>query len=190
MMMPHRATWVPALLALAVLALVGGVAQASIGEPQPGGRTAIRESQTAERAADRTYQLDGDQLAPTGGTVRLYVHVKKNRKGKFVPDYIGAMFAYGHGLNCDEGPYPVTRIFGTQNDFKVNSAGMFNYTLISTAPAGFAGKVSKEGKKAIGTLFYGPADVYDSASDTTYHNCALPNPVKFEASYTKTTFTP
>ena len=149
-----------------------------------GRRADQRKFAGRERAGAKTYQLDGDQLSPAGGTVRLFVHVKKNRKGKFVPTYIGAMFAFGHTVECDEGTYPATRIFGTQSDIKVDSKGKFNYNLKGLV-ANFAGKITKQGKAAAGTVSYGPNDIFDEDSGLTYHNCALPNPVKYVASFTK-----
>src|SRR5258705_12080252 len=109
-------TGVVGALALTAILVTGGAADA------------VGGSVTAKRAITREYQLDGDQLAATGGKVRLFVHVKKNSAGKFVPKYVGAMFAYGHGLNCDEGPYPGLRQIGTQNDVPVSSTGKFHYT--------------------------------------------------------------
>lgn len=179
----HRGTWVLVLLAIPPLLLTGGTAQASDGGPWAGERIS-GSSPAAERAGAKTYQLDGDQLSPAGGTVRLFVHVKKNRKGKFVPTYIGAMFAFGHTVECDEGTYPATRIFGTQSDIKVDSKGKFHYNLKGLV-ANFAGKITKQGKAAAGTVSYGPNDIFDEDSGLTYHNCALPNPVKYVASFTK-----
>ena len=34
-------------------------------------------------------------------------------------------------------------------------------------------------------MSYGPNDIFDEDSGLTYHNCALPNPVKYVASFTK-----
>jgi hypothetical protein len=150
-----------------------------------GAADAVGGSVAAKRAATRDYQLDGDQQAQTGGTVRLFVHVKKNSAGKFVPKYIGAMFAYGHGLNCDEGAYPGLRQIGTQNDVPVNSNGKFHYTFQGFV-ASMTGTITKQGKKAVGTVSYGPNDVYYQPTDTTYHNCVLPTPDAYTAHFTKT----
>ncbi len=159
-------------LVLAALLVSGGAAGAVGGPPAD------------KRANAHTYQLDGDQQADTGGLVRLYVHVKKNSSGKFVPKYIGAMFAYGHSLNCDEGAYPGLRQFGTQNDIPVSSNGKFHYNLQGFIGR-FTGTITKQGKKAVGTVSYGPNDVYFPNTDTTYHNCVLPDPDAYTATFTK-----
>jgi hypothetical protein len=172
----HGRTWMVGVLALTTLLIAGGAAQSATGD-----------SGAARRAAVvHTYQLDGPQLASTGGTVTLFVHVKKNSAGQWVPKYVGAMFASGHHLNCDEGQLPSRRVFSTQNDFRISSAGKFQYVFHSF-PAKFTGTVFRHGRRATGTVSYGPNDVVDSTSGTTYHNCALPNPVKYTAHYTKTT---
>jgi hypothetical protein len=156
-------TWVVGVVAVTTLLISGGAAQSA-------------------GAVVRDYQLDGNQLAATGGKVRLFVHVKKNRAGKFVPKFVGAMFAYGHNVNCDEGTVG-PRLFGTQNDIRVNALGKFSYTFQSFT-AKFTGKITRHGKKAAGTVSYGPNDVVSNG--VTYHNCALPNPVQYTAHYTKT----
>src|SRR6476619_723613 len=97
----HGRTWVVGVLALTTLLIAGGAAQGA-------GDSRV--------AVLHTYQLEGRQLAATGGTVTLFVHVQKNRAGKFVPKYIGALFASGHHVNCDEGQFPGRRQFSTQND--------------------------------------------------------------------------
>jgi hypothetical protein len=172
----HGRTWVVGVLALTTLLIAGGAAQSATGD-----------SRAAKRAAVvHTYQLDGRQLAATGGTVTLFVHVKKNSAGKFVPKYIGAMFASGHHLNCDEGQLPERRQFSTQNDVGISSAGKFQY-VFRGFKAKFTGTVFRHGRKAVGTVSYGPNDVVDTTTGTTYHNCVLPNPVKYTANYTKTT---
>ena len=172
----HGRTRVVGFLALTALLIAGGAAQSAIGGSRPAQRAAVVH----------TYQLDGKQLAATGGTVTLFVHVKRNSAGKFVPKYIGAMFASGHRVNCDEGPLPTRRQFSTQADIGISSAGKFQYVFHSFK-AKFTGTVFKQGKKAVGTVSYGPNDVVDSSTGTTYHNCVLPNPVKYTATYTKTT---
>jgi hypothetical protein len=162
---------VGALLATAIL-VTGGAADALAG------------SGAAKRASTRDYQLDGDQQAQTGGKVRLFVHVKKNSAGKFVPKYVGAMFAYGHGLDCDEGAYPGLRQIGTQNDVRVSSNGKFHYSFQGFTGA-MTGTITKQGKKAVGTVSYGPNDVYYEPTATTYHNCVLPTPDAYTALFTK-----
>jgi hypothetical protein len=161
---PRRA-WLVGVLALTTLLISAGAAQSA-------------------GAVVRDYRLDGPQLAPTGGKVRLFVHVKKNRAGKFVPKFVGAAFAYRHSVNCDEGTL-ANRLFGTQNDIPVNSFGKFRYAFHGFT-ANIRGKITRHGKKAAGTLSYGPNDVFDSNTSTTYHNCHLPNPVQYTAHYTKT----
>jgi hypothetical protein len=163
---------VGALVATAIL-VTGGAADA------------VGGSGAAKRASIRDYQLDGDQQAQTGGKVRLFVHVKKNSKGKFVPKYVGALFAYGQGLNCDEGAYPGLRSISTQNDVPVSSAGKFHYSFQGFTGA-MTGTITKQGKKAVGNVSYGPNDVYYEPTDTTYHNCVLPTPDSYTALYTKT----
>jgi hypothetical protein len=156
--------WVVGVLAVTALLVSGGAAQSA-------------------GAKVRDYQLDGNQQGTTGGKVRLFVHVKKNRAGKFVPKFVGAMFAYGHSVNCDEGTL-TNRLFGTQNDIPVNSLGKFRYSLRGFT-AKFKGKITKHGKKAVGTVSYGPNDI--ESNGTTYHNCVLPgSPVSYTAHYTRT----
>jgi len=167
----HGRTWVVGVLALTTLLIAGGAAQGA-GDSRVG--------------VLHTYQLDGRQLAATGGTVTLFVHVQKNRAGKFVPKYIGALFASGHHVNCDEGQFPGRRQFSTQNDVRISSDGKFQY-VFRGFKAKFTGTVFKQGKSAVGTVSYGPNDLVDPTTDTTYHNCVLPNPVKYTAHYTKTT---
>jgi hypothetical protein len=166
-------TWVVGALALTALLVTGGAAQSAIGD-SPAAKKAVRD-----------YQLDGNQQAATGGKVRLFVHVKKNSAGKFVPKYVGAMFAYGHTVNCDEGEFPGKRTFSTQADIPVDSDGKFKYSFQSFK-AKFTGTITKQGKKAVGTVSFGPNDLYDSGSLTTYHNCVLPKPDDYTALFTKT----
>jgi hypothetical protein len=170
----HGRTWVVGVLALTTLLIAGGAAQGA------------GDSQLARRAVLHTYRLDGPQLASTGGTVTLFVHVKKNSAGKFVPKYVGAFFASGQHVNCDEGQLPSRRQFSTQNDIRINSAGKFHYSFRGFK-ANATGTVFKQGKRAVGTVSYGPNDIVDSTTGTTYHNCVLPNPVKYKAHYTSTT---
>jgi hypothetical protein len=167
-------TWVVGVLALTTLLIAGGAAQGA------------GDSRVAQRAVLHTYRLDGRQLAATGGTVTLFVHVKKNSAGKFVPKYTGALFASGHHVNCTEGQFPTRRQFSTQNDARISSAGKFQYVFRGFR-AKFTGTVFKQGKKAVGTVSYGPNDLVDETTGTTYHNCVLPNPVKYTAHYTSTT---
>jgi hypothetical protein len=145
--------------------------------------TLLIAAQSAGAAVLRDYQLDGNQLGPTGGKVRLFVHVKKKPGGKFVPKFVGAMFAYRHSVSCDEGTV-TNRFFGTQNDIRINSFGKFKYVFHSFT-AKFTGKVTRHGKKAVGTVSYGPNDI--TANGITYHNCVIPGqPVHYRAHYTKT----
>jgi hypothetical protein len=169
----HRRTLAVGVLALTTLLIVGGAAQSAIGG-----------SPVAKRAVLHTYRLDGKQQATTGGTVTLFIHVKKNSAGKFVPKYVGALFASGHHVTCDEGQPPSRRQFSTQNDVRINSAGKFQY-VFHGFQAKFTGTVLRQGKRAVGTVSYGPNDIVDGG--TTYHNCVLPNPVKYTAHYTSTT---
>ena len=74
-----------AVLALTALLIAGGAAQSATGG-----------SRAAKRADSPHLSARRQALAATGGTVTLFVHVKKNSAGKFVPKYIGAMFASGH----------------------------------------------------------------------------------------------
>ena len=161
------------VMALTALLIAGAVAS-----------SALAGSPAAKRSVFRDYQLDGDQQAATGGKVRLFVHVKKNSAGKFVPKYVGALFAYGHSLNCDEGPYPGLRQIGTQNDVQVSSAGKFHYTF-QGFNGSITGTITKQGKKAVGSVSYGPNDVYYPNTDTTFHNCVLPDPDNYTVTYTK-----
>jgi hypothetical protein len=159
----RRRAWMVGVLALTTLVVCAGAAQSA-------------------GAVVRDYQLDGNQQG-TGGKVRLFVHVKKNRAtGKFVPKFVGAMFAYGHSVNCDEGTVG-PRLFGTQNDISINPFGKFRYSLRGFK-AKFTGKVTRHGKRATGTVSYGPNDIVSNG--TTYHNCVLPNPVNYTAHYTRT----
>ena len=170
----HSRNWVVGVLALATLLIAGGAAQGAGGSP------ALR------RAVLHTYRLDGPQLAATGGTVTLFVHVKKNAAGKFVPKYVGAFFASGQHVDCDEGQFPGPRQISTQNDIRISSAGKFQYSFRGFQ-AKATGTVFKQGKRAVGTVSYGPNDIVDSSTGTTYHNCVLPNPVSYRAHYTSTT---
>jgi hypothetical protein len=156
-------TWVVGVLAVTTVLISGGAAQSA-------------------GAKVRDYQLDGNQQAATGGKVRLFVHVKKNSAGKFVPKFVGAMFAYGHNVNCDEGTVG-PRLFGTQNDIRVNALHKFRY-VFTAFTARFTGKITQQGKKAVGTVSYGPNDIVSNG--TAYHNCSLPNPVAYTAHYTRT----
>lgn len=151
---------------IAALTVLAGVAAIATGQP------------AAKAAKVHTYQLDGK---PDGapGKVRIYLHVKKNHAGKWVPKYVGAMFYYDGTFSCDEGPFNNAG-FSTQNDFPVKS-GDFTYNF-STFKARFTGKVTNRGKHVEGTLSYGPND------PEGHHNCVLPgSPVDYTAKYTKTT---
>jgi hypothetical protein len=160
----RRRAWMVGVLALTTLVVSAGAAQSA-------------------GAVVRDYQLDGNQQG-TGGKVRLFVHVKKNRAtGKFVPKFIGAMGAFGHNVTCDEGTIG-PRAFSTQNDVRVNRFGRFSY-LFHGFKAKMKGKITRHGKRATGTVSYGPNDIFDPNTGITYHNCVLPT-TNYTAHYTRT----
>ncbi len=153
-------------VAAAVMLFVGVTASAA-GQP------------TTKAATVHTYQLDGRPDGGVPGKVRIFMHVKKNATGKFVPKYVGAMFAYKLTFSCDDGPLPGAQ-FSTQADFDVKS-GKFTYNF-SSFKAQFKGKVTNRGKHVDGTLSFGPNDVEQ------HPTCVLPDsPVGYTADYTKTT---
>lgn len=156
--------WVVGVVVLTTLLITAGAA--------PGAGAVLRD-----------YRLDGHQVG-TGGKVTLFVHVKKNRAtGKFVPKFVGAAFVYGHSVNCDEGTIG-PRSFSTQNDIRVNRFGKFRY-LFHGFTANIRGKITRHGKRAAGTVSYGPNDIFDPNTNTTYHNCVLPT-TNYTAHYTTT----
>jgi hypothetical protein len=152
---------------VAAAALFAAVATTATGQP------------AAAKAKVHTYQLDGKPDGGVPGKIRIFMHVKKNAAGKWVPKYVGAMFAYKLTATCADGPLPGTQ-FSTQNDFDVKS-GKFTYNF-SSFKAQFKGEVSDRGKHVDGTFSFGPATVGQ------HSDCVVPgSPVGYTADYTKTT---
>ena len=152
------------VLALATLMIAGGATQSAVGG-----------SPAAKRANTDTYKLKGPMVG--GGKVTIFMHVKK-RNGEWEADYVGAMFASEMTYNCDEGPL-TGRGFSTQADINVNSSGKFTYNFQSFE-AQFTGKVTRHGKKAVGTVSFGPTD--QTVNGNEYTNCVLPgSPVQYTA---------
>lgn len=141
-------------------------------------QSAVASDPTASASKAIEYKLEG--AVEGGGTVTLFVHSKKNSSGKIVPKYVGAMFFSDFTPTCDEGS-PSPRSISTQSDIRINSDGVFSYKF-STFKAKFSGKVTKGGKKATGTVSYGPGnEIYDDDTGTYFTNCGITPPRSFSA---------